>query len=531
VKCTDLVKLLYRHAVDMGLPVKDSWWTEPPVDARPLDLFDRIAVSSDTYIAVSGVGPAPGPVTWADDVGFPVNMGAVPAPTVGGTWDAQWYGFVIDAAGDGYSMLINSPGLAQNQRILMVRFNPDTGGILATSELNPAVYVGPVLGGLNPSRMSGLAIDRTTNTLHFSYMILNINPPGVGSGEMYLAEISTAFGAPTFVYIGYAAAGTPHANELGGGPALDTNAGTLWFHETDSVAAVNKLVERNIASAGGAIVNQQNLAGGVVIITSPVYDAVNDEIHYSDTIAAQQRWLIAPATFPVVSFQNFNGTELGNPVVLFQSAANGFTRDGYVFRNGTTGLSMWVYDPTTNTLRSDSRNDAITERGQFMAVRPSDGKVYEFWSVVGPPFTEIRRYTVTYPTVAIGGGFQQLLADANHVALSIWGVITHLSLTPVPPAASSDPVMIFDDGKREQLGEFPGGNNEPLLAVGPNEYRSLFNDDFNQPIKVRLAAPIIIPDSRQFRILVRKFNAAVANFDCVATAHGWYVPEPDEGRR
>jgi hypothetical protein len=449
---------------------------------------------------------------------------------VGGTWDAQWYGFVIDAAGDGYSILINSPALAQDQRILMVRFNPDTGGIIATLEVNIAVYVGPTLGGLNPNRVSGLALDTATNTLHFSYSILNITPPGLGSQEMYLASITTAFAGFASVYAGYAAPGTAHTNEVGGGPAFDSSVGTLWFHETDSVAAVNKIVERNVAGAGGAIINQQNLAGGVVIITSPVYDAVNDEIHYSDTIAAQQRWLIAPAAFPVVSFQNFNGTELGNPVVLFQSAANGFTRDGYVFRNGTTGLSMWVYDPTTNTLRSDSRNDAITERGQFMAVRPADGKVYEFWSVVGPPFTEIRRYTVTYPTVAIGGGFQQLIANANHVALSIWGVITHLSLTPVPPAASGDPVMIFDDGRREQLGEFPG-STDVLLGANANEFRSLLNDDFNQPITVRLPAPIIIPDSRRFRILVRKFNAAVANFDCVATAHGWYVPDPDEARR
>jgi hypothetical protein len=526
----DLVRLLYRHAVDMGLPVKDSWWIEPPVDAKPLDLHERLFVTSEDYLAPAGLMPAPGPVTFAVDGGYPVvfNVGAIPAPAVG-AW-VTIGGLCIDNAGNGYCFVSNgTPALLQQLEFRVVQFNPNTGAYINSLLLTTPGYVGAVVGFVTQFCYDA-DIDRATGNIHWTFTIQNV----AGGSESWLGQVNANLNPITeaYAYIGFQGIGGALV-EVPYGIDYDTIAGTVYIDQPDATVPNEQMTERATAGLGGALLNSFVLTPVGTNTWSPIVDNFSNQINYTDIVGGQTRWYFAPkgAWPPVPGVPGwYDGTELGQPIIAMELLGDGFEKDGYVFRSVQRSNALFCSDPTTSTLRADSRNTVVAAvRGLFFEDDPTQAtKLFTAFDQ-GPPPWSINRWTVTYPTVAFGGGLQAV--EEGCEAIGLFGVITHLSLTPVAPAASGDPVFKFDDGFDLQLGEFPTGINDPLLAVNPNEYRSLQNDDFNQPIQVRLPSPIIIPDRRVFRMLVRKFNAAVSNFNCVLTAHGWCVPEPDIGRR
>jgi hypothetical protein len=509
----------------MGLPIKDSWWIDPPVDAKPLDLHERISVIADTYVAPFQNAPAPGPVTFAVDGGYPVplNVAAIPAPAVG-AW-VTIGGLCIDNAGNGYAIVSNgTPALLQQLEFRIVQFNPNTGAYLNSLLLTLPTYVGALIGFVTQF-VYDAELDRATGNIHYTFTIQN----PAGGSESWIGQVNINFNPITeaYAHIGFSAPLSPNV-EIPFGLDFDSATGTLYIDQTDATIVQEKMTERATAAAGGGLLNQMNLSVPATNTWSPIVDNFSNQINYTDVVAAQTRWYYAPKAWPIVPTAFFNGTELGQPLIAMEFLADGFLRDGYIFRSVQRSNALFCYDPTTGVLRADSRTTvAAAVRGLFFDDDPSQPtKMFTAFDQ-GPPPWNINRWTVAFPTQVIGG-LQS--AEEGCEAIGLFGVITHLSMTPVPPAASGNAVLKFDDGFDLQLGEFPG-STDLLLASNANEFRSLLNDDFNQPITVRLPAPIIIPARRVFRMLVRKFNAAVANFDCVVTAHGWCVPEPDIGRR
>lgn len=524
-KVKSLVDLLYRHAIDLDLPIKDHWRIEPPVDAIPLDFFERISVSSDEFFLAGEVGPAPGPISGSLDGGFPVLLviAGVVAPPVG-AW-TKTLGFVIDNAGDAYCLVKQETAAVTPPDWGIVRFNPNTGAILASALLAPP---GPgVFPALVPVGWGGLAIDRTSGTL-----IMAIDQPvmpgaGLAQIEPYLGTISTAFAGEAWSYCGFKAAGAVGVSEHIGTPRFDPTTGNVILYQQNQPAATNDWCERTTAGVlVSTFASNIPFAASTAIFGGAVVGTQTPRWYWSEIGVLAEKYVSAQS-FPLGKLITIDGSELGNPAIG-QLGPAGWENSGYAW---WIAGAIFMFDPTTGLMRYDSRNDAIALASLYFGFDPTaTSKVFGFSStlpILSPFRLNIYRYDIVYPT-APGSATAQGVTGGDG-RLSIWGVITHVSFSAAV-GTPGDAVYKFDDGTLEQLGEFPGSNNDPFTLAGPNEYRAVFGFDFDQPITVKLPAPIIIPDQRNFRMLVRKFNAAVVNFDAVLTAHGWQVPEPDKGK-